>query len=92
MDRETRHILIVPLLVWGGLLLLLGVSLGYAYLPGAPLKLAFGLTVGAAKAALIGAIFMQLRQASALVRVAAGAGLAWLCLLFLFSFADFVTR
>ncbi len=92
MDREKRAIILIPLLVWAGLVLLLLASLGYAYLPGAPLKLAGGLAIAAGKAALIAIVFMQLGKAGALVRVTAGAGLAWLTLLFLFSFADFLTR
>lgn len=92
IDRETRHILIVPLFVWCGLMLLLAATIGYAYLPGAPLKIVSGLLVATAKGALIAAIFMELRKSSGLVRIAAVAGLAWLSLLFLFSFADFFTR
>ena len=92
MTRETRHVLWAPFLVWLGLLALLGLSLCYAYLPGAPLRFAAGLTIAIAKAGLVATIYMQLRSASALVRVAAAAGLFWLSLLFLFSFADFLTR
>ena len=92
MERKRRHILIVPVLVWAGLMALLFASLGYAYLPDAPLKIAFGIAVAVGKAALIGVVFMQLTKASALVRVTAAAGAAWLSLLFLFSFADFLTR
>ena len=92
MDGERRRVLVVPLLVWVGLMLLLGATFGYAYIPGAPLKFLSGLVIAAAKVALIAAIFMQLTKASALVRLAAVAGIAWLSLLFLFSFADFLTR
>ncbi len=80
------------LAVWIGLLLLLLASVGYAYLPGGPAKLPVGLLIAAAKVALIAEIFMELRKASPLVRVAAAAGAFWLGLLFLFSFADFLTR
>lgn len=92
MKRETRHVLIKPLLVWIGLLLLLGLTFAYAYLPGVPMKAEAGLLVAFAKAALIAIIFMQLGEASALVRLAAAAGFAWLSLLFLLSFADLLTR
>ena len=92
MSEETRRILLIPLLVWAGLITLMFASLGYAYLPDAPAKLAAGLVVAALKAGLIGTIFMQLRKASGLVLVAGAAGLFWLSLLFLFSFADFLTR
>ena len=92
MDRELRHVVIVPLIVWAALMLLVGTTLCYAYWPGAPLMFAAGLLVAATKIALIAAIFMQLRKASALVLIASAVGLAWLSLLFLFSFADFLTR
>jgi caa(3)-type oxidase subunit IV len=92
MDREMRHILIIPLIVWAALIALLGLSLAYAYWPDAPGKFLAGLFIAGAKAAPIGAIFMQLRNASPLVQLASAAGLAWLSLLFLFSFADFLTR
>ena len=92
MSDEARHILLIPFVIWLGLLALLMASLGYAYLQDAPLKLGMGLAIAAAKAALIGAIYMQLRKASPLVHVAAASGLAWLSMLFIFSFADFLTR
>ena len=68
------------------------VTLGYAYWPGAPAHFAFGLVVAAVKTALIALIFMQLRKASGLVRIASLTGLFFLALLFFFSFADFLTR
>ena len=92
MDEDTREIVLIPVLVWAALMVLLGATLGYAYLPHAPGKIVSGLVVAAAKAGLIGIVFMQLGKASAIVRLAAVAGLAWLSLLFLFSFADFLTR
>lgn len=92
MEGERREILLIPLLVWAALMLLLGATLGYAYLPEAPGKIVSGLVVAAVKAGLIAIVFMQLGKASAIVRLAAMAGLAWLSLLFLFSFSDFLTR
>lgn len=90
--ERRHHVLIVPVLVWAALMALLLASLGYSYLPGAPLKLLAGLAVAITKAGLIAAIYMELREASPLVRVAAACGLGWLSLLFIFSFADFLTR
>ena len=92
MNDETRHILLIPFVIWLALLALLFSSLGYAYLHDAPAKLAIGLAIAATKASLIGAIYMQLRKAGPLVHVAAACGLMWLSLLFIFSFADFLTR
>ena len=73
-------------------MVLLGLSLAYAYWPSGPAKFGAGLGIATVKAALIATIFMQLRKSSALVHLAAAAGGAWLTLLFLFSFADFLTR
>lgn len=92
MERGSRHIVLIPLLVWVGLIVLLGISLAYAYWPLGPVKFGAGLAIATVKAGLIATIFMQLRKSSALVHMAAAAGLAWLALLFLFSFADFLTR
>lgn len=92
MDSNHRDIIVVPLLVWAALLVLVLVSLGYACWPGAPARFAFGLGIAAIKSALIGLVFMQLRRASGLVRIASLAGLFFLSLLFFFSFADFLTR
>ena len=91
-DRERREILLQPILGWAGLMLLLGATLGYAFLPGAPGKIVVALAIAAADAALVATMFMRLGQASAIVRLAAIGGVAWLSLLFLFSFADFLTR
>ena len=89
---ERRHVVLAPLLVWAELLVLLGATLAYAYVPHAPLKVEAALTIGAAKAALIAMLFMQLRRASGLVRVAAVVGLCWASFLYLFAFADYLTR
>ena len=92
MDRERRDVVVIPILVWIALMVLLGLSIAYAYWPGGPAKFGAGLAIATAKAALIATIFMQLRKSSALVHLAAASGIAWLTLLFLFSFADFLTR
>lgn len=89
---QAREVLWAPLVVWALLMALLGLTLLYAYLPGAPLKTEAALAIGAAKALLIALFFMQLRQAAGLTRLAAGAGLAWASLLYLLTFADILTR
>ena len=90
--EERRHVILAPLLVWLELLALLGATIAYAYVPGAPVKVEVALMIGAAKAGLIAILFMQLRRASGLVRMAAVAGLCWASLLYLFAFADYLTR
>lgn len=93
MTPEQRaHVLWKPLKLWAGLMLLLAATLGYAYVPHAPAKLEVSLAIAAAKAGLIALFFMQLRQASWLVRLAAMAGLTWLSFLYIIAFADYFTR
>ena len=52
--------------------------------------LAFGISV--AKTVLIALIFMEVHYNKGVIRVFAGAGLAWLFLLFLLTFTDYLTR
>lgn len=93
MTREQRaHVLIAPLKIWGVLLLLVALTLGYAYWPHAPLKTEAALVIAATKAVLIALLFMQLKNAAWLVRLAAIAGVTWLSLLYLIAFADYLTR
>lgn len=92
MDKDTREGLFSPLLVWLALLGLVALNCGYAFLPGAPAKHAVALGIAAIMIGLVGTRLVELRQKSALVQLAALGGVAWLSLLFLFSFADFLTR
>lgn len=93
MTPEQRaHVLIAPLKIWAALLVLLGMTFGYAFIPDAPLKLPVSLAIAAAKALLIATLFMQLKQAAGLVRIAAMTGIAWASLLYLIAFADYLTR
>lgn len=93
MTPEQRaHVVLAPLRLWGVLLLLVAATLGYAYLPGGPFKTEASLAIALAKAVLIALLFMQLKGAAWLVRLAAMAGVTWLSLLFLIAFADYLTR
>ena len=92
MNKETREIVFIPLLVWAALLVLALASLAYAFWHPAPARFEVGLAIAAVKSLLIGLIFMQLRKASGLVKIASLAGPFFLSLLFLFTFADFMTR
>ena len=89
---QAREVLWAPFIIWALLMALLALTLFYAYLPRAPLKTEAALAIGAAKALLIALFFMQLRQAAGLTRLAAAAGLAWASLLYLFTFAEMLTR
>lgn len=93
MTREQRaNVVMAPLKIWAGLLLLLGLTLGYAYFPHGPLKAEVSIAIAVAKALLIAVFFMQLREAAWLVRLAALAGVVWASFLYVIAFADYLTR
>ena len=93
MTREQRsHVLWQPLKIWAALMVLLASTFGYAYLPGAPLKPEMALAIAAIKASLVAIVFMQLREATWIVRLAAMAGLVWVSFLYVIAFSDFLTR
>jgi cytochrome c oxidase subunit 4 len=89
---QRRHVLWQPIALWVALMLLLGATVAYAYLPHAPAKTAAGLAIAAAKALLIALFFMQLRKATWLVRLAALTGVTWVSFLYVITFADYLTR
>ncbi|HEY1288465.1 MAG TPA: cytochrome C oxidase subunit IV family protein [Burkholderiales bacterium] len=79
-------------LTWLGLMALLALTFGSAYLPMGPWNSATNMAISCLKALLIAVFFMHLRQAGALLRLAACIGLLWLALLFGLSWTDFGTR
>lgn len=89
---ERRAIVLRPLIVWTAMLLLGATSLGYALLPGAPLKLPVAMLIAGAQATLVLGAFMNLGRSSPLARMAAAGGMVWLGFLFLLAFADIATR
>ena len=93
MNRDQRrHILVGPVAIGAVLMLFLLATALYAFLPGAPDKAGVSISIGAMKAVVIAALFMQLRRAAGLVRMAAVVGLAWTSFLYLFAFSDYLTR
>lgn len=95
MTREraaSAKIWRAPLISWALLLVLLGLTLGAAYLPIGVFKLPVSLGIAGLKAALILIVFMRLGEASRLVKLAAGAGLLWLTFMFVLAGADFLSR
>ncbi len=93
MKRAARrHVLWAPVGIWLALLLLLALTLGYAYWPAGPAHAEAGIAIGTMKGLLIALFFMQLRRAPGLVRLAAIAGFVWLSFLFLLAFSDILTR
>lgn len=80
------------LLTWLSLLGLLGLTIGASFvLKGGP-SLGTSLAIAFVKAALVFWYFMRLRAEPGLIRLAAMAGGAWLLLLVVLSFADYLTR
>ncbi len=79
-------------LVWLALSLLLATTLGGAYLPIGVWKLPLALTIAAAKAGLVIAIFMGLGQAGGAARIAGLCGVLWVLLLLSLSMTDQTTR
>ena len=90
--RQLWRICRLPLLIWLGLCVLLATTCFLAYVPLGRGNLPVSLCIAALKAALIGAVFMRLRESSALNRLAASAGPIWLLIMFLLVGADYVTR
>ena len=93
-ERDSlKAVVLTPLLVWATLLLLLAtITVSYALWPAGGLKPVVALSISAAKAILIGVFFMRLNKATPLVRLAAGAGLVWLSIMFTMLFVDYLTR
>jgi cytochrome c oxidase subunit 4 len=80
------------LVVWVGLLTLLTLTLGSAYVPMGTLNTVANLGIAVAKAALVMLFYMHLRQSSGLTRLFAVAGFVWLGLLIGLTLTDVLTR
>jgi cytochrome c oxidase subunit 4 len=78
--------------VWLALLALLTLTVGLSFLPLGPFRLAVSLLIACAKTALIGWIYMELRRATGLVRLAALAALVLLAVLIVLVSADAAAR
>lgn len=82
----------VVLFVWLGLLALLMLTVFAAYLPLGALNTIVALAIASTKAALVAAVFMELRQRNLLTLAFAIAGFFWLGILLWLSFSDYLTR
>jgi cytochrome c oxidase subunit 4 len=88
VDKSTRPLV----LTWIALMALLATTAGCALLRLGWLNTAISLAIALAKALLVAIVFMRLRRAPALLRLAAVAGAVTLVLLFGLSSTDYVTR
>ena len=79
-------------LAWIGLLTLLALTLGSAFIPMGFMNSVVNLAIAALKALVVAIFFMHLRYAHGLLRLAAVIGLFMLALLVGLSGADYATR
>jgi cytochrome c oxidase subunit IV len=80
------------LIAWAALLALLGMTVVLAYQPLASLNLPVALVIATAKAAVVAAVFMELRARSGVTITFAAAGFFWLGILIWLAGTDFVSR
>jgi cytochrome c oxidase subunit IV len=81
-----------PALAWFVLLILFGASLGSAYVPLGAGNLAINLAIAAIMIALLVIFLMDLKSATALIRIVAASGMLWLILMFALTFNDYLSR
>lgn len=89
---EKGSSLAEDLLVYVGLLVLLGLSIAAAYADWGPASTMLGYLIASLKAALVAWFFMQLKNEKGVTHVFALAGVAWLVILFSLTLSDFMTR
>ena len=77
---------------WLALLVLLALTCGSAFVPLGGFNLVANLGIALAKALLVVFVFMHVREGTPMVRVAAVAGVLWLCVLAGLSVVDFAAR
>jgi caa(3)-type oxidase subunit IV len=81
-----------PGLVWLALMACFLASLGWAYLPLRDGSLTGSLLIAALMITLLAAFLMDLRNARALIRIVAAAGLFWSMIMFVLTFTDYLSR
>jgi cytochrome c oxidase subunit IV len=91
-DKKSRSIWQMNLAVWAALMLLVLLTLWFAYLPLGRFNMPLAMLISAAKTFLITAIFMELRLAKGFVRLAAAAAFLWIAVMFILTFSDLMSR
>jgi cytochrome c oxidase subunit 4 len=79
-------------LTWLALMIFLALTFASSYIPMGPWNTVANMGISCAKAILIALFFMHLKNAGALLRIAALTGILWLALLFGLSWSDYATR
>jgi cytochrome c oxidase subunit 4 len=77
---------------WLALLALLTLTVSLAYVPFGTFNFALSIVIAAAKAIIVAAFFMELRDRGPRLLIFAGAGLFWLGIMLWLGMMDFVTR
>lgn len=80
------------IVVWAALMILLAITVSSSMVPLGPANAILNFVIAAAKTVLVGLFFMHLRHSIALLRLIVAIGLFTLCILFVLSGADFVSR
>ena len=78
--------------IFVALMVLLGLTVGVAYIDLGSLNFAAAMTIAVLKAFLIIAVFMDVRSAQKLTWIFAGAGFFWLSFLLTLAMIDYSTR
>jgi cytochrome c oxidase subunit IV len=93
-EHEPGHILPVRtyLTIYIGLLVLLGATVGAAYINVEPFNFALTMVIALAKAVMILLIFMHVRYSERLIWVFSSAAFLWLAILIALSLNDYFTR
>ena len=80
------------ILVWLSLLVLLGATVGMAYIPLGRLNAVLAVSIAVTKAVIIILFFMHVRYSPRLLWIFVCAGFFWLSILFALSLGDYLTR
>src|SRR2546422_3364330 len=78
--------------IWVALLVLLALTVGAAYIHLGRLNPVVALSIAVIKAVIIMLYFMHLRYSMRLTWVFAGAGFAWLAIMFVLALGDYLAR
>ena len=81
-----------PLLAWIALMVLFAINLASSYVPLGTANVVINLFIAAVMAATLFIVLMDLRNAKALIRVVAVAGLFWMMMMFSLTFSDYLSR
>lgn len=87
-----RRLWLGPVVIWLVLLIILAVSAWSAFLPLGPFNPTTNLLLAALMLFLLATFLMDLKNANAVVRLVAAAGLFWIIFLFVLTFTDYLSR